>query len=962
MKHRVRASALRAAAVVLAVVVAAPAYAQTARVQPESRRDCALCHLDWMDAFNAPPRQAPTLLIDRPAASIVTDPATCLGCHDGSVADSRRSVWLEHGHQVGVVPSAAVHVPRTLPLTDGRMTCRTCHTAHASAGPVTLATAVFLRIPDGDGPLCTSCHAAKTGGPSHGMHPIGALPYELPAALVAAGARTGSKRDQITCQVCHVAHGAEAEPLLTMKTSDNGLCATCHIGTQPGQFTPGAPGVHPLNPVLAEPARRAAVAQMGGRLGDGDRLACISCHRSHEARPDSFLLMRELSGGEFCLGCHADAKRVLATPHNLAKTAPHEANLRGMTAEQGGACSACHLFHQFARKPSPQPNDPTGNCSSCHAQGQCAARFTIGEHSHPVGVVMSTADTPRDLPLAHVRTGGVGGVAQGVDCTTCHEPHGGTAHPSFLRTAQKDMCTQCHAAQETVAGGVHDVAARPNMASFRNALGQPADEVGVCGACHAPHNARGPSLWAGPTPGAPPDDANAVCASCHRAGGLASASPVAPHNHPMGAATAGSPTLTACPLPLYDANGRRRDAGTVACASCHDAHALSRTNAALLRGSAVAADVCTSCHRDQRELAGGVHDVTRMAANASAGAAAGTTAQPSPSQARAAWPERSRKQADVCLACHQPHAATAEGRFTAGMTDDTLGSACRACHADPGWASWPAWQTQASSVDASGSTPRVILAHATQPIEGHETQCVRCHNPHAAKDNTRLLRAEPPDEPRRACFQCHKGPEFQRVEQTAHGSLHVAPHGATATQCGACHNVHAPAAVAATTITVEAAVAGLPPRDLACVACHAAPDAARPLPKHFSHPALPIVSRQTQSDAGFLPLVAADGKLGAQGIISCSTCHTAHGRAEANATAASAMTPAIGAATTQPTTDAPSGMPAALLGAPTVPLHRRYLEPNICTDCHGREGLSRFLYFHRWAERPAGAASTATDR
>jgi hypothetical protein len=56
----------------------------------ESRRDCATCHLEWSTEFEQP--QAP-LLIDKPAKPQAAQEDTCLGCHDGSVGDSRRMVW-----------------------------------------------------------------------------------------------------------------------------------------------------------------------------------------------------------------------------------------------------------------------------------------------------------------------------------------------------------------------------------------------------------------------------------------------------------------------------------------------------------------------------------------------------------------------------------------------------------------------------------------------------------------------------------------------------------------------------------------------------------------------------------------------------------------------------------------------------------------------------------------------------
>ena len=80
---------------------------------------------------------------------------------------------------------------------------------------------------------------------------------------------------------------------------------------------------------------------------------------------------------------------------------------------------------------------------------------------------------------------------------------------------------------------------------------------------------------------------------------------------------------------------------------------------------------------------------------------------------------------------------------------------------------------------------------------------------------------------------------------------------------------------------------------------------------------------------GFMPLVDEKGVAGTEGQISCSTCHLPHGR--------------------MPEKE----MPAIDLNKitrnelrATRPMVRPYTVPNLCSSCHGFDGLRRFLYYH----------------
>src|SRR6478736_7607918 len=105
------------ATLVIACVICRACLAQLGTIPPKTGRDCTVCHLEWIESFKARDR---VLLLDAPDRSTVADANACLDCHDGSVADSRRSVWVEHSHSVGVALSRGMNVPKELPLDDGK--------------------------------------------------------------------------------------------------------------------------------------------------------------------------------------------------------------------------------------------------------------------------------------------------------------------------------------------------------------------------------------------------------------------------------------------------------------------------------------------------------------------------------------------------------------------------------------------------------------------------------------------------------------------------------------------------------------------------------------------------------------------------------------------------------------------------------------------------------------------------
>ncbi len=162
-----------------------PSLARAQRPAREAQpRRCTACHLEWIEPLNR--GEATALLApptSRPELPHVSTGPMCLSCHGGQVVDSRRRVWVEHGHRTGVTPPPTMKVAAGLPLPGGEIQCRTCHAAHTRGGAgESFADAVFLRVGNTPSDLCLNCHRDYGAGVSAGMHPLGELPAEvLPA-------------------------------------------------------------------------------------------------------------------------------------------------------------------------------------------------------------------------------------------------------------------------------------------------------------------------------------------------------------------------------------------------------------------------------------------------------------------------------------------------------------------------------------------------------------------------------------------------------------------------------------------------------------------------------------------------------------------------------------------------------------------------------------------------------------
>jgi predicted CXXCH cytochrome family protein len=611
-----------------------------------------------------------------------------------------------------VKPPDDMTIPDILPLKDGKIACRTCHTAHTRIGPETLAGAVMLRVPNDSSELCQMCHQDKTQE-KPGAHPLGEMPWSVPQELINAGAQALPHQNSVYCQVCHTSHGSKQDHLLVMGAGNNQLCLTCHAKLRPGIWHTPPEGIHPDRPVIHEEYQLEAIRNMESRLGEENRLICLSCHRMHDGKSGKYLLAMDLKDSKFCIQCHPDQEKILQTKHNMAKLNKNTPNQQGLTPEQGGPCSSCHMFHNLAMETTALEVDPSGLCITCHQKDGLADKSDSPKgnlaKTHPVNVHVPDRVGDSLLPLV---TPDEHPQENHMTCQTCHEPHL-AGQDNFLRTSPDDLCRTCHAEyNEKIKGGPHDVL------THSDEWPQSVKENHQCLACHKPHAwdaEENQNLWAFQPALQALHPSDAVCIGCHE---------------DIAWARDNSPSLHAVLHPDEEitddqAHGLSQmgysEKGPLQCRTCHVPHG-GEENPYILRiphKDSSSQELCFTCHPDVRSLALSAHNQQRM----------------SEKEKQTTGDEDNQQ---VCGPCHVVHAtegSTTDKLWAAGLNPEgkiPSEQRCLKCHGP----------------DGSAKQPREIISHPEPELmQGVTAQwyrnlfgrtdqgmdritCLTCHLPH----------------------------------------------------------------------------------------------------------------------------------------------------------------------------------------------------------------------------------------
>lgn len=248
-------------------------------------------------------------------------------------------------------------------ITNGLMSCSTCHNQHSQAlppfdpsapaygGQGTGAGRHFQRADNSLSQICRDCHAARNvTNAAAGSHPVGvSVPatgyFKSPASLPLSV--SGSK---VECQTCHDIHNsASSDGDLLRVANRTGLCTQCH--TLADTASPAAHLSAVTGPLWPGGQYGSTFPQ---RTDATQRGTCANCHVPHgwpdaasPAQDYPFLLVDREEN--LCFTCHDnDGPAVRAVKDEFAK-AVHHPVADGDSLRRAGRsveCTDCHNTHR----------------------------------------------------------------------------------------------------------------------------------------------------------------------------------------------------------------------------------------------------------------------------------------------------------------------------------------------------------------------------------------------------------------------------------------------------------------------------------------------------------------------------------------------------------------------------------------------------------------------------------------
>ncbi len=201
-------------------------------------------------------------------------------------------------HPVGVIPSAAIHIPEGWPLdARGAITCLTCHESLESLSE---QTPTRLREPPGafadTGYICVACHDTSRAGDSPGIHWTVLRHAHIKPESDSEASWVGSLDGTSTrCLTCH--DGVSAQDTLYGTGGSGGHASFSDKGRN-----------HPIGVPFRKnriksgmKLRTESVLPATIRLPKG-QVSCVSCHNLYNTKQKR--LSVPIEGSALCFSCH----------------------------------------------------------------------------------------------------------------------------------------------------------------------------------------------------------------------------------------------------------------------------------------------------------------------------------------------------------------------------------------------------------------------------------------------------------------------------------------------------------------------------------------------------------------------------------------------------------------------------------------------------------------------------------
>lgn len=907
--------------------VAVPLAGTARGEQGYDQEKCSLCHILESVYFK------PSFLSPEQGKGF-REERVCMSCHNGSVQDSRRSLW--RGAQHPPVPGSAGKAGKD---------CSPCHSPHEKGGWDVLRK-TGVRLDGGGDALCTGCHGGY-GSRKGGVH--------------AGGFAPGG------CSECHRAHGGSGKALL--REPRERLCLRCHpesasggtgghpagagqAGRPPGVSLPECTSCHSVH--RGESLEKAVEKRCAechetvvGSSGKGRKVhrpgeSCLECHTFHarSGADGKGFRKADMRPSVLCGKCHG--KEVAASGKDARRKGTHP--VTGQDGKNDTLCFRCHRIHQAAPETPLLVSGKAYSCLACHEE-QNTIRETKGILlAHPV---FERIERGRLAAIAKENRLHLGPAGE-IICETCHSVHRSVPDTPLLVRGfdQGGNCIWCH---EGMRGASH----------ISKAKGP------GCDSCHQVHGKREVEG----------DPWQAVCSGCH----------FQKMDHVQGRSD--RKLFRPEELPCFDGRGRKVSVGgAVSCPTCHAPHGGSPTPKMLRKAYRSSGFLCTACHSDKESVALTNHDLRGIAGDsicepchephggtspwmwgmqrggrepgegsckschhekgmgypvAAGGHPSGMiVTRPLPD----AFPlygtegELARKGLMTCPTCHQTHGSvsgtfgnTGKGLLrSSGSSEGGQGGAekfCFSCHPGeyaahgkaPCSECHPTHREKKAS-DACGSCHPPIRTGVAAKHLGANMTCGSCHRIHGP-GGSEAVEAR--------CLSCH--PRTERIRGTGHAEIGEGT-------CGPCHPPHAEPEKK----TAKRKPFSEPfPPDLPCLRCHEE-EGPGPVPGWMEHPKrrsqvptnygakvtleTPIfmTGRLLEKGRPLFPLFDSEGKTGISGRLGCLTCHDPH----------------LGAIGKGPSAEGKYSASGYLRDPSGIFLSE------ICTPCHRGEAVSHVSKFH----------------